>query len=100
MRMPLISVVIPTYNEERDIGDLLESLAKQTVKNFEVIIVDNYSNDRTIEIVNRFKGRLKIRIYKIKSNVSKARNFGAEKSKGKIIVFFRCRQYSKRRLST
>ena len=82
-KIPMISVVIPTYNEERDIGDLLESLAKQTFKNFEVIIVDNYSNDRTIEIVNRFKGRINIRIYKIKSNVSKARNFGAEKARVK-----------------
>jgi len=86
-KTPMISVVIPTYNEEKDIGDLLESLTKQKFKNFEVIIVDNYSNDRTIEIVSRFKGRLNMRIYKIKSNVSKARNFGAEKSRGKIIVF-------------
>jgi glycosyltransferase involved in cell wall biosynthesis len=86
-KRPIISVVIPTYNEEKDIEDLLESLNKQTFKNFEVIIVDNYSKDKTIEIVKRFKRKLNLRIYKIKSNVSRARNFGAEKSRGKIIVF-------------
>jgi glycosyltransferase involved in cell wall biosynthesis len=61
-KRPIISVVIPTYNEEKDIEDLLESLNKQTFKNFEVIIVDNYSKDKTIEIVKRFKRKLNLRI--------------------------------------
>ena len=45
-----ISVVIRTYNEEKHIGEVLESLKKQTYKNYEIVIVDSESTDRTVEI--------------------------------------------------
>jgi len=86
-RKPVISVIIPTYNEENDIKDLLESLYNQRFKDFEVIVVDNFSNDNTLKIVKKFGRKLNLHIYQIKSNVSQARNFGAKKSKGKILVF-------------
>lgn len=82
-----VSVVIPTYNEEKDIGDLMECLCKQTFKDFEVIVVDNFSNDNTLNIVKKYRKRLKIRVYKRRGNVSFARNFGFKKASGEIMVF-------------
>ena len=46
-----ISVIIPTYNEEQAIAECLTSLSKQSVKNFEVIIVDDGSIDSTLNIL-------------------------------------------------
>ena len=49
----LLSIIIPTYNEEKDILDCLNSLNSQSYKNFEIIIVDDGSNDKTREIADR-----------------------------------------------
>ena len=54
----LISVVIPAYNEEGYIGDLLNSIQAQTYKDYEVIVVDSYSSDKTKEIVKKFGARV------------------------------------------
>ncbi|NMC98827.1 MAG: glycosyltransferase, partial [Bacteroidales bacterium] len=52
--MEEVSVIIPTYNEEGVIGECLESLTRQTLKKFEVIVVDDGSNDCTIEVAYNF----------------------------------------------
>lgn len=84
MKNPLISVVIPTYNEEKDIKECLESLNQQTYKNFEVIIADDGSTDKTLEIVKKFK---KVSILKQNhQGPGLARNLGAKKAKGKILI--------------
>jgi len=88
--MVYASVVIPVYNEEKDILECLRSLKKQSYKNFGVIIVDDGSDDKTLEIVKDTskKERLKIRVLKQKhAGPGKARNLGAEKAKGEILVF-------------
>lgn len=54
-QQPLVSVVIPTYNEEKDIVACLESVESQTYKRIEVLIVDDGSTDRTREIVQKYK---------------------------------------------
>lgn len=78
------SVIIPTYNEYRDIGECLESLMHQSFKNFEVIVVDDGSTDRTVEIAKKFK----VRIIKGKhKGPGFSRNLGAMQSKAKILVF-------------
>lgn len=52
---PLISVVVVTWNNEKDIQDCLSSLLKQSYSNFNIILVDNNSSDKTVEIVrNKF----------------------------------------------
>ena len=48
---PLVSVIIPTKNSAEFIGKCLRSIVKQSYKNIEIIVVDNYSTDKTREIV-------------------------------------------------
>ncbi|MDO8460542.1 MAG: glycosyltransferase family 2 protein [Nanoarchaeota archaeon] len=84
-RNPLVSVVIPAYNEEKDIGACITSLQKQSYKKIEIIIVDDGSKDRTREIVEGFKG---VRLIEGKhKGPGFSRNLGAEKAKGEILVF-------------
>ena len=52
--IPAISIIIPTYNAEKYIGELFESLLYQTFKDFEMILIDDCSTDRTIEIIERY----------------------------------------------
>lgn len=82
---PLISVVIPAYNEEKFLDKCLVSLMKQDLdkKYFEVIIVDNASTDKTSEVAQKYPFKL---IYEPKRSVVIARQAGAEKSLGEIIV--------------
>ncbi len=80
----MISVIIPAYNEEKYIEQTLQSLKRQTYKNFETIVVCNGCTDRTPEIAKRYG--CKVRRLK-EPNVSKARNKGAEAAKNKILVF-------------
>ena len=54
MKRKLVSVCIPVYNGARTIAGTLESVLGQTYKNMEIIIVDNHSQDHTIEIVTEY----------------------------------------------
>lgn len=85
----LLSVIIPTYNEERDIGECLTSLLKQSYNTFEVIVVDDGSTDSTVKIVKNFiKNNKKIRLIKGQhKGPGFSRNLGAKKAKGDILVF-------------
>ncbi len=80
---PLISVIITTKNEESVIGQLLDSLRRQTEKRFEIIIVDNYSSDRTREIAKRYTKRIFLK----GPERSSQRNFGASKAGGRYLLF-------------
>src|SRR5437870_5431912 len=60
---PLISICIPAYNSEHFIGSTLESVLHQTCSNFEVIVADDHSTDRTISVVKKFGDR-RIRLFK------------------------------------
>lgn len=86
---PKLSVVIPTYNEESDIRDCIDSLLNQSYKNFEVIIVDDGSKDGTKKIVrNLMEKSDKIKLIEGEhKGPGFSRNLGAEKSKGEILVF-------------
>ncbi len=50
----LVSIITPTYNHERYIGECIESVLKQTYKNWEMLIVDDASSDKTVEIVKKY----------------------------------------------
>jgi glycosyltransferase involved in cell wall biosynthesis len=84
-----ISVIIPTYNEERSIQDCLGSLDKQKYSDFEVIVVDDGSTDETMERVNSFSSRnFQLRVLKQKhKGAGAARNLGASEAHGDILVF-------------
>ena len=54
----LVSITIPTYNSERSLGECLVAAKKQTYKNTEIIVIDSYSKDKTLEIAKKFKCKL------------------------------------------
>jgi len=56
--MPLVSVIITTKNEEKHIENLLQSIKRKTYKNIEIILVDNYSTDKTIEIARKYTDKI------------------------------------------
>src|SRR3989344_815117 len=79
---PLVSVVIATKNEAMNIQRLLKSLLKQTFTSLEIIIVDNYSTDTTLEIVKKFP----VQVFSYSGERSKQRNFGVLKSRGRHLL--------------
>ncbi|WP_061219380.1 glycosyltransferase family 2 protein [Leptospira weilii] len=83
----LVSIVIPTYNRAEDLKRALNSIISQTYKNWEVIVVDNSSVDRTETVVQSFNDP-KIRFYIVQNHgvVAVSRNFGIQKAKGKYIA--------------
>ncbi len=78
-----VLIIIRTKNEEKWIGEILKRLSSQTYKNFEIIIVDSGSTDKTLDIVNQFSEILNIRIFKIKQEEFSypfALNYGIKQS--------------------
>lgn len=85
---PFFSIIIPTLNEEKFVGKILENIAKQTFTDFEILVVDGSSDDQTRSIARSFSHRYKIAVHKVaKRNVSFQRNMGALKAKGLYLVF-------------
>ena len=88
--MPKISVIIPVYNTEKYIEKCLESLAKQTMQDFEVILVNDGSTDNSKKIIKDYIKNSKLNIkYLEKENggLASARNYGVERALGKYISF-------------
>lgn len=89
MKTPRFSVVIPTLNEEKFIPTLLSSLVGQTVRNFDVTVVDGASVDGTVAAARRFMKILpRLKILTVDTpGVSRQRNLGARAGKGEWLVF-------------
>ncbi|KKT88662.1 MAG: Glycosyl transferase family 2, partial [Candidatus Collierbacteria bacterium GW2011_GWD2_45_10] len=88
-KKPFFSVVIPALNEEKYLPLLLTDLAKQTTRDFEVIVIDGVSKDRTVEKARLFKNKfpsLTILSSSVR-NVSVQRNMGAGRAIGKYLLF-------------
>ena len=84
----LISVIINVYNGEKYIRKCLDSVVNQTYKNIEIIIVNDKSNDNTVDIINSYKDkRIKIINNKKNMGLSLSRNIGIDKSNGKYLYF-------------
>lgn len=79
----LVSIIIPTKNESKNIKQCLLSCQSQTYKNIEIIVVDNYSTDKTAEITKQFTKN----IYLKGSERSQQRNYGAWQARGKYLLF-------------
>ena len=81
------SIVTPLYNKEAFIADTIQSVLSQTYTDFEFIIINDSSRDRSLEIANSFKDE-RIRVFtKPNGGVSAARNYGISKAQGDIICF-------------
>ncbi len=87
--MPRYSVVVPVYNRPDELGELLNSLAIQRFKDFEVIIIDDGSKNRSDYVAEKFKNDLVIR-YVFQENTGQgfARNHGFKLAKGDYILVF------------
>jgi glycosyltransferase involved in cell wall biosynthesis len=86
----MISVIIPLFNAERNILALLDSLDRQNFRDFEVIVVDDGSTDRSKELVEKNVSRYHFPLSLISqqnAGPAKARNVGVDNAKGDIIIF-------------
>lgn len=87
--MPYFSVIVPVYNRIDEVRDLLKSLSVQTVKDFEVVIVEDGSTLPCKEVVDEYASTVQIQYFH-KSNEGRsiARNYGMEHARGEYFVFF------------
>lgn len=90
-RFPLASIIIVNHNGENYLGDLFQSLSRQTFRNFEVVFVDGGSNDNSLAIAAEFAAKryFSMEIVKKKTNLGfcKGNNVGISIAKGQYIVF-------------
>jgi CDP-glycerol glycerophosphotransferase len=89
LAVPRVSVVVPVYNVEEFLETCLDSLTAQTFEDFEAILVDDGSTDRSGEIAQRYAERdPRFRVVKqANGGLSKARNTGADEARGEFLVF-------------
>lgn len=89
MKVPKISVIVPIYNVQRYLEDCLDSLNKQTFKDFEVIMVNDGSTDRSGRIMHRYADEHANFFAHDKTNggLGQARNFGLQFARGEYIAF-------------
>jgi glycosyltransferase involved in cell wall biosynthesis len=85
--MPLISVIIPAYNAEKTLAETLQSVLGQTIQEFEILVVDDGSGDRTPEIAQSF-GDPRIQLLRgNRGGASQARNRGITAAQGEFLAF-------------
>ncbi|WP_313359709.1 glycosyltransferase [Empedobacter sp.] len=86
---PKISVIVPVYNTEKYLSKCLDSILNQTLKEIEVIVVNDGSKDDSQEIIDEFvsKDSRLVSIQKENGGLSDARNAGIDKAKGEFIAF-------------
>ena len=88
--MPKISIIVPVYNVEKYIDRCLKSLVNQTLQDIEIIIVNDGSQDKSVEIIEKYlkENPTKIKYYEKKNGgLSSARNYGIEYATGEYIAF-------------
>jgi glycosyltransferase involved in cell wall biosynthesis len=83
---PLVSVIIPTYNRADFIIEAINSVLNQTYKHFEIIVVDDGSNDNTVQVLAPYQDRITL-ITQKNGGISVARNTGIAASKGELVAF-------------
>lgn len=86
----LVSIITPTYNSEKFISETIQSVQNQTYQNWEMIIVDDGSTDKTVEVIEailRKENRIKLIISKENEGPAVSRNKGIAEAKGKYMTF-------------
>ena len=83
----IVSIIIPVYNNELEVGRAIRSVLSQTIQDFELIVVDDESSDNSVNIINLIKDK-RIKYFKqLHGGASKARNFGVSKAQSDFIAF-------------
>lgn len=87
--LPLISIVMPVFNRENVVLEAIKSVVDQVYQNWELIIVDDGSSDRTVEVIQSSNddGRVSIVQLEVNMGVSSARNAALKKAKGELIAY-------------
>lgn len=85
--MPVITIIIPTYNSDKYLVECLDSVKNQTYKNIEVIIIDGGSTDSTFDIIKTYCLDERWHFFNSKKGVSAQRNVGLENANGEYIYF-------------
>lgn len=87
----MVSIIIPVYNTEKYIGECLKSCINQTYKDFEIIVIDDKSEDSSLSIAKNILAKSQVNYTIIekekRSGVSNSRNLGIKASRGKYIYF-------------
>ena len=85
----LYSIIVPVYNRPGEVKELLESLSAQTVKPFELVIVEDGSKERCDHLLGQYRSFFTIHYYyKENSGRSETRNYGMDKANGDYLLFF------------
>lgn len=86
--MAKVSIVLPTYNRGYCLADTIQSVIDQTYSDWELLIIDNYSEDNTRAIIRQF-GDVRIRFYQVSNEgvIAKSRNLGIQRAAGAYIAF-------------
>lgn len=90
MPLPLVSIIMPSFNSEATIAESIESVQSQSYLNWELIITDDVSTDNTLFIIESFAkndSRIKVHTLDCNSGAGVARNKSIEKSNGRFIAF-------------
>lgn len=88
-RKPRFSVIVPVYNRVDEVDDLLKSLSAQSLKNFEVVIVEDGSTVKCESVVRAAAKAVDVKyFYKENEGRSIARNYGLERASGDYFIFF------------
>lgn len=81
------SIIVPVFNRPDEVGELLDSLSRQTVKDFEVVIVEDGSQRPCKDVCDGFTGKLDIKYFmKENSGPGQSRNYGAERASGDYLI--------------
>ena len=81
------SIIIPVYNRPQEVDELLESLCVQTLKDFEVVVVEDGSTEKCDTVCEKYKDRLALSYhFKPNSGPGPSRNYGAERSQGEYLI--------------
>jgi glycosyltransferase involved in cell wall biosynthesis len=84
--MPAVSVIIPTYNTARFLVQAIDSVLAQSLRDFEIIVVDDGSTDDTRSILRRYGDAIRT-VHQANLGVSAARNAGIAASRGRLVAF-------------
>ena len=91
---PFLTILTASYNNQETISKTLESISVQTYQNFEHIIIDNRSNDRTIEIIEKYKNKYQLKfISESDKGIADALNKGLKFSVGKYVLVIHADDY-------
>lgn len=83
------SIIIPVYNRENEVEELLDSLSKQAYSDFEILIIEDGSEQTCESVVEAYSSKINVKyFYKENTGQGFSRNYGAKKATGRWLIFF------------